>query len=501
MKTNRMTLLTGAFLFATGIGNLPVCGQSPPQPMPAPKLTAPPLQAKYDIRPQPAPPPSVQIRPVSAYQPMLNPPIPTSTPPHPVAPPQPLPMNNRERLPPPLASPQPIPELTLETLDAIAQTENPSIARAASLFEAARGNWVQVGLAPNPSAGYEGQQLGSGGRAEQHGIWVEQELVRGGKLRVNREIAAQEIGRANQELTAQRQRVSTDVRILFYQALIAQRQEQLTNDLAANAAQNMTASETLFKQKEVGRLDVLQAQVEVRNSQILMVNARNRRAAAWQSLTTVLGRSHWHIQTLAGDLEAIPQYSWKESLDRLVSSSPEIGIALTNIERARWRAERARIEKIPNVTLRGMVNPVDNGINGDPDGSLSIGVPLPIWNRNQGALTQAQHEAAAAERALEQLELSLQNRLAPVYERYSNALNQVKEYRENILPAATETLALSRRLYQAGEAGFLNVLTAQRTYSETNLAYLEAQRELRTSAAEIEGMLLSGSLQNGGAAP
>lgn len=115
--------------------------------------------------------------------------------------------------------PQPIQHLTLDVLDAIAQNENPSIARTASLLEAARGNWVQVGLAPNPNAGYEGQQLGSGGRAEQQGVWVEQELVRGGKLRVNREIAAREISRANQELTAQRQRVSTDVRILFFQAL------------------------------------------------------------------------------------------------------------------------------------------------------------------------------------------------------------------------------------------------------------------------------------------
>ena len=127
-----------------------------------------------------------------------------------------------------------------------------------------------------------------------------------------------------------------------------------------------------------------------------------------------------------------------------------------------------------------------------------VGLPLPIWNRNQGALIQAQHQAAAAERALQQLELSLQNRLAPVFERYSNALNQVKEYRETILPAAQETLELSRQLYQAGEAGFINLLTAQRTYSQTNLAYLEALRELRTAAAEIEGLLLSNSLQAGG---
>jgi outer membrane protein, heavy metal efflux system len=56
--------------------------------------------------------------------------------------------------------------LTLADLEQIALQTNPSIARQAALVGAARGNWVQVGLPPNPSAGYLGQQLGSGGRAE-----------------------------------------------------------------------------------------------------------------------------------------------------------------------------------------------------------------------------------------------------------------------------------------------------------------------------------------------
>lgn len=39
------------------------------------------------------------------------------------------------------------------------------------------------------------------------------------------------------------------------------------------------------------------------------------------------------------------------------------------------------------------------------------------------------------------------------------------------------------------------LLTAQRTYFQTDLAYLDALRDLRTSAAAIEGNLLTDSLQ------
>jgi hypothetical protein len=42
------------------------------------------------------------------------------------------------------------------------------------------------------------------------------------------------------------------------------------------------------------------------------------------------------------------------------------------------------------------------------------------------------------------------------------------------------------------------LLTAQQTYSRTNLAYVERLRELRLRAVEIQGMLLTGGLQSPG---
>jgi cobalt-zinc-cadmium efflux system outer membrane protein len=201
------------------------------------------------------------------------------------------------------------------------------------------------------------------------------------------------------------------------------------------------------------------------------------------------------MQKLEGDLDGeTPIYRRDEVLHRLLSTSPEIAVAMTNIERARWSAERARVEKTPNLTVQGLVNVIDNGIGGRSDGSVTLGVPLPIWNRNQGAIVQAANEAAAAERALERLELNLQSRLAPVFERYSSSLNQVARYRTRILPAAQQTLESTRRLYEAGEFGYINLLTAQRTYAQTNLAYLESLRQLREATVTIDGLLLSDSL-------
>jgi outer membrane protein, heavy metal efflux system len=147
------------------------------------------------------------------------------------------------------------------------------------------------------------------------------------------------------------------------------------------------------------------------------------------------------------------------------------------------------------VTVQGLVNWRDNGAGGRSDGQIMVGLPIPAWNRNQGGITQAYNEVVAAERGLEQLELDLQNRLAPVYERYANSQNQVQRYRTRILPAARDTLDLTRQLYEKSEIDYITLLTAQRTYSQTSLNYLDALRELRASEIELQGMLLRGSLE------
>ncbi len=394
-----------------------------------------------------------------------------------------------ESIPPPVVS-EP---LTIWDIEQLALSHNPSLMRAQAMVNAARGNWVQVGLPFNPSVGYLGQQLGSGGRAEQHGLLIQQEFVRGRKRELNRAVAEQDIVAAQQQLASQEQRVLTDVRLAFNEALLAQRRLELTHDLASIAQKGVETVDALRKAGESSRIDQLQAGMELQSADILVVSSQNRQAATRRSLAAVIGLSDLPPGELSGDLETIPvDQTWSESLERLLTTSPEISTAAANIERSRWALQRALAEPIPNWTLQGVVMS-DNGIDGKTDGIVQLTMPLPLYNRNQGAIQQSRAAVVAAEHALALLELRLQNQLAPVYERYASATNQVRKYREQILPAAKESLELVRQGHKAGEFPFLYLLNAQRTYFQTNLQYLDALRELRSSAIEIDGLLLRNS--------
>ncbi len=186
--------------------------------------------------------------------------------------------------------------------------------------------------------------------------------------------------------------------------------------------------------------------------------------------------------------------TWQTELHRIMTESPELAVAITEVEAARWAVERAYAEVVPNIDVQAVIQ--DDRGTGSHNANLQVSIPIPIWNRNQGGIRRAESEVAAASQAVDRLALDLQARLATAFQRYENARNQVEQYsREGgIIANSRRILDLIRAGYQAEEFGVLDLLTAQRTYFQTNLAYLDALRELSASVMEIRGFLLSDSL-------
>ncbi|MFN9969756.1 MAG: hypothetical protein ACK58T_07655, partial [Phycisphaerae bacterium] len=106
---------------------------------------------------------------------------------------------------------------------------------------------------------------------------------------------------------------------------------------------------------------------------IVLQAAENRLQAAWNELCAVVGDRSLSQSDLQGDAFAPPQeFVWEQILDTLRGASPEVAAALAEVCRARFAVERALVEPIPNVTIQGLVNVIDNGIGGQPDGGLAV---------------------------------------------------------------------------------------------------------------------------------
>jgi cobalt-zinc-cadmium efflux system outer membrane protein len=384
--------------------------------------------------------------------------------------------------------------MSLGELEEIAQRCNPVLALAAARVEAARGEWLQAGLYPNPRAGYLASEINDEHQAGQQGAFFGQEIVTAGKLRRNRDVAAQTVRQAECALAAQRCRVLSDVRRAFYDALVAQRSVELTGQLVRVGQEGERAAESLLRAKEVSRVDLLQARIEADSARILAEKARNRHHAAWRNLAAVAGAGDLQPAPLAGEIQdGLAQWTWDEAIHHVLRDSPVLAEAQAGVGRAEAMVARECAARVPNLDLQASVQ-YDNATR-DAIAGIQAGVPLPWFNRNQGNIRRAEAELAAAQGDVRRVSLDLQQRLAAAFEQYQNARYQVEKYAAEILPNAQTSLDLVAAGYRQGEFNYTTLLTAQRTFFQVNLAYVEAIRDLRSAAVAIEGSLLADSLQ------
>jgi outer membrane protein, heavy metal efflux system len=383
--------------------------------------------------------------------------------------------------------------LTIESLEQMALANSPAIAQSAARVRALRGKWVQVGLSPNPTAGYVAGEIGNEGEAGQQGGFAGQNFITAGKLHKNRAVVAAEINRAEQQLTAMRRRVLTDIRQSYYTTLLAQRRLELADELVRLTTEAVGASKSLVEAEEIPLAGLMQTEVQQQNAQVLRRTSNNGLVQAWRRMSALVAGPELSVQPLVGDVSQLPEsLDWEQQLVRLQSESPEVASAWASVERARRALSRACVEAVPNISAQVSVQ-YDNSTE-DTIAGVQVGLPLPIWNRNQGGIRQAQAEITEAARNVDRIKRDLNQRLADAFRQYSDAYFTAETYASDILPLAQRTFNLVQQGYTQGEVGYLDLLVAQQTFSQTNLAYLDALGSLWQSHVKIDGLLLDGSL-------
>lgn len=384
--------------------------------------------------------------------------------------------------------------LGLADLERLALQRNPTLAQAAAIIEAAQGKALQAGLCPNPTVGYQGEQIGIAGTAgELQGAFIQQEIVTAGKLRLSRAKYQQETVMAEIQALAQQYRVLNGVRVRFWDALTAQRLVEVRRDLLRIAEDAAQTTEELVNVGQANRSDLLQAQIEVRRARVELRSAEQRSQGHWAQLAAVVGRPDLCPTSLAGQLdEDSPSLDWEKTLCDLLEASPELQFAQAEVVRDQITVQRERVEPISNVNVR-----VATGYNYDSRNAVadvSVGVRLPLFDRNQGTIRQAQADLARAQANVARVELSLRRRFADAATRYQTARGSADDYRTETLPKAKEAYELLLDSFRKRRAAWPQLLVAARNYAEFNVDYLEALHELRRAEVEIKGLLLMDGL-------
>jgi cobalt-zinc-cadmium efflux system outer membrane protein len=384
--------------------------------------------------------------------------------------------------------------LSIEDFTDLALRHNPTLASAAARVQMARGRKLQAGYWPNPVIGYHATEVGNMRSAGAQGGFISQRLILGGKLQLDQLIAAEGINEAHFRFHAQEKRVLNDIRVRFYDVLVAQTRANLAEELAGIGDDAVVATEKLLGKELSTRDAVLQAEIKADEAHVFLGNSQNELIEAWRRLAAVVGLPRMSFSHVKGELERelLPILTWDACCTAILDSNPALLAATTRVDRARLVIQRAKREPIPNIDLSVSVRHHD--ISGSEIANLQLGIPLPLFNKNQGNIRVARAELTEACNEVQRIELLLQDRLAITYRRYANARHQVDRYGQKTVGRAKRSLGIVKNAYDKGLANYLTLLNAQETYVKVSLSYLTALREQRVATALIEGQLLTDSL-------
>ncbi len=389
-------------------------------------------------------------------------------------------------------------KVTLPDAIRLALQHNPDYRSTGYDVKAAEGAVVQASVLPNPGlfVGAMGTAMPGAPLPDQFGLtWT---IPIGGKIAAATDAARASLASARSTEEAGKQALVVQVQTAFVSLLLAESQRDFAKEDQSGFHQTLELNELRYKDGKIAFGDLLKLRLqtvatddEVREAQLAVENAR-------AELAHVVGE---HV--IASDFEAVGELSApvppaKATADGLLEQAlahrPDYAALQAQEKSAQASLVLARRTPIPDLAVLGDYNRPTSGEPTDHGSyDLSLAVSLPVFDRNQGNITQADAAWEKAQLAEESLRTQIRSDLAKSLAEWRAASALVLAYQPGTLDEAKQSLEITRHAYALGTGSLLDFLDAESSYRATQSAYRAALA--RTALAADNVRLITGEVQ------
>ncbi len=382
-------------------------------------------------------------------------------------------------------------DLTLFAALQAALRHHPDLRIAGCEIDASAGRALQAGLRPNPVASlavenFAGSDTRAGFESAETTLQVSQLIELGHKRARRAALADAERALAIWALEGQRLAIITATRNAYIEVLAAQARLRLATELAALSESVHATVAAKVTAGKVSPVEESRALIDVQRTTVGVSTAQNALRAARQQLALNWGGATMEVGEALGDLGRLPARPTYAQIVSRLEHNPALARWPDELARRQRALELAAANGVRDLTLSGGVRQFQD--SDDLGIVFGVSVPLPLFDRNQGAVLAAQADMAAADAGQESARRSL---LAQVFEQYQaleSAAAEEATLREQTLPLAGRIFAATSEGYRHGKFGLIDVLDAQRTLFESRATHVDALARYQRAAAALEGL-------------
>ncbi len=351
----------------------------------------------------------------------------------------------------------------------------------------------QAGLWPNPEFSVEVEGFGGSGpwgglNGAETTLVVSQPIETGGKRAKRQRVTGARLLQAESRYAGQKQRLRAQATEAFYAVLAAQEGLTLAQqnlELADRLAQTVTRRVAAGKDSPIKKT---QALITVSEQRVALHQADVTLSTSRQHLATHWGSTEPNFGPLQGHFFAIAQPPALAQVLAQWEAHPATRQWQATVSEAKAALDLAKAEPIPDVTVLGGYKRLEDV--GQNTAVLGLALPLPLYNRNQGAKTKATLNLGRMRRLQQQARVTLIAGLKTRHQFLAAAATQARELQEEILPRVEQAYNASVTAYEQGKFGYLEILEAQRSLFETKQHALDALARYHTAKAALEALMV-----------
>ena len=333
---------------------------------------------------------------------------------------------------------------------------------------------------PRPFAGYTNSDFAY------IGLGAAQEIPWPGKRKLRQEAAGLQAGAMHAQAEAVSRNVVEQLKIAYFKLAYLQetlnlllRDDKLLSDMEQIA-------ESRYRVGQGNQQEVLKAQLQ--HTRILQeINMHHREVAEQQVLLKrLLGRSQDSPDVVTEALRerALPEPS--QLVQQIGEKNPDIAARKASAARADKLVELSRKEFRPDFGVQYMYQNTDRRFRDYYMATFTV--TLPNRGRRRAELAQALEEQKAAAASVD---AETQRRLAEIEEQYQIAklsTDQLKIYREGLMPQAQATFQSAMAAYQANRQDFETLLSSFRDVLDFDEQYQKELSEHESALARLESL-------------
>lgn len=367
--------------------------------------------------------------------------------------------------------------VTLSSVGERVRAQNPQLKSARLLIQEAVYRARDAGRLDNPSL-ESSFEAGPGLEERSLEIGLAQAFPVTNRLRLQKEISALEIKAAEAEVADSERRLMASAREFAVDLMALHQRQELMRQQAELYNTLVNSLRDAAGKGEGSLLDAGQAQIEATQLALELAHLAADENSLAGSLKLLLGMKPAESLRVAGNLPEPDTVT----LDQAVSDRPDYQAAMIRVEAARREVELEKARRMQDVELGVFGSSMTkedapDGLETDRMLGFRLSIPLPLWNRNQGTIDEAnsRHQRRQLEaKALSQL-LSVQNETTRVEMRQWQQV--IVEIDDKLMPLAEQQTSLADQGYRAGQAEIQTMLRAREQQLGLRVSRLDALRK------------------------